>query len=250
MIRVQTEDVDIGQLIAAAKEPGTGAVVVFDGVVRDDGITEMELEAYEDVATQELVKIASTATEQFRLLHPEGATALFDAIFWGSQSLEKREGRKAIVIVTDGDDTYSKTTSHQALEAAHLADAVIYPVVVVPIANDAGRNIGGEHVLTFMAEGTGGRTFLPALGPDLNKAFADIVTELRTQYLLAFYPRGSQSTKDRFHKLEVRVKGPELQVSARNGYYGEVEAGGGPADARVSVGSETTGTAPEKGKKP
>lgn len=188
--------------------------------------------------------------QQFRLLHPEGATALFDAIFWGSQSLEKREGRKAIVIVTDGDDTYSKTTSHQALEAAHLADAVIYPVVVVPIANDAGRNIGGEHVLTFMAEGTGGRTFLPALGPDLNKAFADIVTELRTQYLLAFYPRGSQSTKDRFHRLEVRVKGPELQVSARNGYYGEVEAGGGPADARVSVGSETTRTAPEKGKKP
>ncbi len=50
MIRVQTEDVDIGALIKAAKEPGTGAVVVFDGVVRDDGITEMELEAYADVA--------------------------------------------------------------------------------------------------------------------------------------------------------------------------------------------------------
>jgi len=69
MIVIQTEDVDIGALIIAAKKHGTGAVVVFDGIVRDDDITEMELEAYEDVATQELVKIADTATEQFRLLH-------------------------------------------------------------------------------------------------------------------------------------------------------------------------------------
>jgi len=69
MIVIQTEDVDIGALIIAAKKHGTGAVLVFDGIVRDDDITEMELEAYEDVATQELVKIADTATEKFRLLH-------------------------------------------------------------------------------------------------------------------------------------------------------------------------------------
>ncbi|MFA5269871.1 MAG: molybdenum cofactor biosynthesis protein MoaE [Methanoregula sp.] len=69
MIRVQTEDVDIGALIQAAKEPGTGAVVVFDGVVRDDGITEMELEAYADVAVAEMEKISTEATTQFRLQH-------------------------------------------------------------------------------------------------------------------------------------------------------------------------------------
>ncbi|HZK30095.1 MAG TPA: molybdenum cofactor biosynthesis protein MoaE [Methanoregula sp.] len=69
MIAIQTGDVDIGALIDAAKKMGTGAVVVFDGVVRDDDITEMELEAYEDVAIQELQKIAKDATEQFRLLH-------------------------------------------------------------------------------------------------------------------------------------------------------------------------------------
>jgi molybdopterin synthase catalytic subunit len=69
MIAIQTDDVDIGALIKAAKKKGTGAVVVFDGVVRDDDITEMELEAYEDVAMQELKKIAKDATEQFRLLH-------------------------------------------------------------------------------------------------------------------------------------------------------------------------------------
>jgi molybdopterin synthase catalytic subunit len=84
MIAIQTDDVDICALIASAKKQGTGAVVVFDGVVRDDDITEMELEAYEDVAMQELEKIAKAyedvamqelekiakdATKQFQLLH-------------------------------------------------------------------------------------------------------------------------------------------------------------------------------------
>ena len=69
MIAIQTNDVDIGALIEAAKKKGTGAIVVFDGVVRDDEITEMELEAYEDVAIQELEKIARDATHQFNLLH-------------------------------------------------------------------------------------------------------------------------------------------------------------------------------------
>ena len=69
MIAIQTDDFDIGALIEAAKKQGTGAVVVFDGVVRDDDITEMELEAYEDVARQELEKIARDATLQFNLLH-------------------------------------------------------------------------------------------------------------------------------------------------------------------------------------
>ena len=61
MISIQTDDVDIGALIIAAKKHGTGAVVVFDGIVRDDEITEMELEAYEDIAIQELEKIAKDA---------------------------------------------------------------------------------------------------------------------------------------------------------------------------------------------
>jgi molybdopterin synthase catalytic subunit len=69
MIAIQTEDVDIGKLIRAAQKPGTGAVVVFDGIVRDDDITEMEVEAYEDVATRELEKLAGDATERFNLLH-------------------------------------------------------------------------------------------------------------------------------------------------------------------------------------
>jgi len=69
MITIQKDDVDIGDLIKGAKKHGTGAVVIFDGVVRDDDITEMELEAYEDVAKSELEKIANDAIKQFDLLH-------------------------------------------------------------------------------------------------------------------------------------------------------------------------------------
>jgi molybdopterin synthase catalytic subunit len=68
MISIQAEDVDIGALIAAAKQPGMGALVVFDGIVRDDDIREMELEAYRDVAERELGEIAGEATEKFGLL--------------------------------------------------------------------------------------------------------------------------------------------------------------------------------------
>jgi Ca-activated chloride channel family protein len=121
-----------------------------------------------------------------------------------------------------------------------MSDAVIYPVVVVPITNEAGRNTGGEHALIFMAEGTGGRTFFPTFGKELDKAFADIVTELRTQYYLGYYPRGVPLPKDPFHKLEIRLSSPnlassDLRVSARNGYYGEAEGAGGSPDAHIAV---------------
>jgi Ca-activated chloride channel family protein len=175
---------------------------------------------------------------RLKTLHGEAGTALYDAIFLAARDLEPREGRKVIVIITDGGDTASSKDVHAALEGAQLADAVIYPVVVMPITNDAGRNIGGEHALQFMAEGTGGRPFLPSLGAELDKAFGEIITELRTQYLLAFYPHDVPLTKDRFHKLEVRVGRPELRVSARNGYYGEVEGGTGTPGARTSIDPE------------
>jgi Ca-activated chloride channel family protein len=173
---------------------------------------------------------------RLKLMHGDAGTAMYDAVYLGARRLEPRQGRKVIVVVTDGGDTVSKFTVHQALEAAQLADAVIYAIVVMPITNDAGRNTGGEHALDFMANGTGGRCFLPTVGTELDKAFTSIITELRTQYLLGFYPKGVPLSKDRFHKLEVRVTRPDLRVSARNGYYGEVEGGhGGPAEDRVTV---------------
>ena len=173
-----------------------------------------------------------------KTMQGEAGTAMYDAIFYAARDLEPREGRKAIVVVTDGGDTVSKHDLQSALQEAQLADAVIYAIVVVPITNEAGRNIGGEHALQFMAESTGGRTFLPSVGAALDRAFTDILTELRTQYLLGFYPRAVPPTKDAFHKLDVRVKSPDLRVSARNGYYGEVEGVSGSPDERISISPE------------
>ena len=172
---------------------------------------------------------------RLKTLRGEAGTTLYDALYFASQALETRTGRKAIVVVTDGGDTFSKYTLKQALEAAQLADAVIYPIVVMPITNDAGRNIGGENALTFMAQGTGGRTFLPTIGAELDRAFSDILAELRTQYLLGFYPRNVPLTSNRYHTLEVRTTSKELRVSARTGYYGEVEGTGGSPASRNSV---------------
>ena len=101
-----------------------------------------------------------------------------------------------------------------------MADAVIYSVLVMPITNDAGRNVGGENALTTLGERTGGRVFAPSLGPGIDRAFSDILKELRTQYLLAYYPKAVPLTKDPFHRLDVKVRA-DLRVSARNGYYGE-----------------------------
>jgi Ca-activated chloride channel family protein len=175
---------------------------------------------------------------RLKLLHAEAGTALYDAVYLAGLGLEPRAGRKVMVIVTDGGDTFSKKSLKGALEQAQLADAIIYPIVVMPITNEAGRNVGGEHALQFMAEGTGGRPFFPNVGAALDKAFTDIITELRTQYLIGFYPQNVSASKNRFHTLEVRVKRPDLQVSARNGYYGEFEGAGGSEDDRVTISPE------------
>jgi Ca-activated chloride channel homolog len=159
--------------------------------------------------------------QQLKQLKSEGGTSLYDAIYLASRELETRDGRHVMVIVTDGGDTTSVKDFHQALEAAQLADALLYPVLVVPITNDAGRNVGGENALTTLAAGTGGRVFLPTLGAELDRAFSDILRELRTQYLIGFYPKDVPLTKDRFHMLKVSVQGRNLRVITRSGYYGE-----------------------------
>ena len=158
-----------------------------------------------------------------RSFKSEAGTSMYDAIYLSSHELEDRQGRRVIIVVTDGGDTTSSKSFHDALEAAQRADAVLYAVLVIPITGDAGRNTGGEHALTTMSAGTGGRVFEPTIGPALDQAFSDILRDLRTQYLVGFYPRGVPPTKNRFHRLEVRVSQPGLRVLTRSGYYGIAE---------------------------
>ena len=96
---------------------------------------------------------------------------MYDAILLASRDIEDRPGRKVLIIVTDGGDTVSRATFERAAEAAQLADAVIFPVLVVPISNNAGRNIGGENALTTLAQRTGGRVFAPTVGQGNGSGF-------------------------------------------------------------------------------
>lgn len=176
---------------------------------------------YEVTRRVAFTRRAETFEAALRKLKPEGGTSLYDAIYLACQELEDREGRRVLVVVTDGGDTTSAKEYHEALKAAHMADAVIYPILVMPIRSDAGRNIRGENALTGLALATGGRVFAPSVGAPLDEAFREILRELRTQYLLGYYPRGVPRSKDGFHRIEVRVRRPGLQVSARSGYYEE-----------------------------
>jgi Ca-activated chloride channel family protein len=157
-------------------------------------------------------------------LRGEAGTALYDAILLASRDIQDRKGRKILVIVTDGGDTVSRADFNRAVEAAQVADAVIYPILIVPIVNDAGRNVGGENALTTFSLRTGGRVFQASLGAALDQSFDQILRDLRTQYLLAFYPSNVPPSKERFHTLDISVAQPELHVQSRNGYYGVAQA--------------------------
>ncbi|HEU0122828.1 MAG TPA: VWA domain-containing protein [Bryobacteraceae bacterium] len=156
-----------------------------------------------------------------RGLKAEAGTSLYDAILLGSEELGHRDGRRVLIVVTDGGDTTSSTNFHAALEGAHRNDAVIYPILVVPIENDAGRNIGGEHALTQFANGTGGKVFQPTVGAALDRAFDAILRDLRTQYLLGYYPKNVPASRNRFHTVKVDTTTPGLRVQTRSGYYGD-----------------------------
>ena len=190
---------------------------------------------YQVVKHNHFTRNAGSIERSLRTLHGEAGTSLYDAIYLASREMEYRDGRRIMVIVTDGGDTTSTMDFHAALQAAQLADTVIYPILVVPIPNDAGRNVGGENALTTLAQGTGGRVFAPTLGAELDKAFTDLIQDLRTQYLLAFYPRGIPLTKNRFHRLDVKVRNPQLRVLARNGYYGEAINDSGSPNGKISL---------------
>jgi Ca-activated chloride channel family protein len=155
-------------------------------------------------------------------LRGDWATALYDAICAGSERLGKREGRKVLVVVSDGDDTAKSSTYAQALEAALRNEVMIYSLIDVPIEASAGRDTGGEHALITLAEQTGGKHFYVSEG-GLDKAFARISDDLRTQYLIGYYPQHQAPGTD-FHRVVVtvpRAAADEFNVRNKAGYYAE-----------------------------
>jgi Ca-activated chloride channel family protein len=150
------------------------------------------------------------------------ATALYDAIYLASQRLGKKDGRKVLVLVSDGGDTADNTTYDQALEQALRNNVMIYSIIDVPIEASAGRDTGGEHALITIAEQTGGKSFYADDG-GLDKAFSRVSDDLRTQYLIGYYPK-NQEPGVNFHRLQVKVPRASAQafnIRYRTGYYAD-----------------------------
>lgn len=150
------------------------------------------------------------------------ATALYDAIYLVSRNLDRRKGRKVIVLITDGGDTISKVDYKEAVRAAEEAEALVYSIIIVPIESSAGRETGGEHALIQLSEDTGGKYYYATSTSQLDEAFRKISDELRTQYLLAYYP-GQHTSFSEFRRIQVSITGvpesAEYHVRHRAGYY-------------------------------
>jgi Ca-activated chloride channel family protein len=150
------------------------------------------------------------------------ATALYDAIFLASQALSRRQGRKVMVVITDGGDTVSQTNYKEALRAAQESESIIYSIIIVPIEASAGRDTGGEHALIQISEDTGGKYYYATSLTQLDEAFRRISDELRTQYLLAYYPTQRFSNSE-FRQLRIDLlnapPGGPYQSHYRAGYY-------------------------------
>ncbi|MGA2252370.1 VWA domain-containing protein [Terracidiphilus sp.] len=177
-------------------------------------------------------------------LRGSDATALYDAIYLGSQGLARKDGRKVLVLVSDGGDTAKSTTYDQALEQALRAEVMIYSIIDVPIEASAGRDLGGEHALITLAEQTGGKSFYAnAGGPGgvgLDKAFQQVSDDLRTQYVIGYYPRNQEPGRN-FHRITITVPRAgqdasgqdQFNIRYRTGYYAD-----SPMKARPGAGGD------------
>lgn len=177
--------------------------------------------------------------------HSRGGTALYDAIFLASDELmKKQQGRKALIILSDGVDRGSKETLASAIQTAQRADTVIYSILFKDedegyghqggmMGPHGGMGGGGHHggggrypqeerpdgkeILTQISKETGGRLFQVSKKETVDKIYADIQEELRSQYSLGYTP--DKDTGAGYHKILVTVKDKEMVVQARDGYY-------------------------------
>jgi len=172
----------------------------------------------------ELVADLTDNTEKLnnaiKSLRPGGGTALYDAIFFACrdklmQDQPRHKFRRAMVILSDGEDNQSRYTRDQALEMAHKADVVIYTIST----NRTGMEGDGDKIMKYFAEQTGGQVFFPFKAQDLAQSFENIANELRHQYNVLYRPEPLK-TDGLYHPVEVKVRGrKDLVVRARHGYY-------------------------------
>ncbi len=152
-------------------------------------------------------------------LRDGGGTALYDAIYHAChdkllKEQSDRPQRRALVILSDGDDNQSEYTQAQAVEMAQRAEVIIYAIST----DDSGLILRGDKNLEKIAEATGGRAFFPFKMKDIKNSFAAIEDELRSQYVVSYHPADFDAD-GRYRSIEISALKKDLQVRARKGYY-------------------------------
>ena len=168
----------------------------------------------------DLIDDPEKLAKAIRNLRPGGGTSLYDAIYFAcrdrlSQDQPRHKFRRAVIIVSDGDDNQSRVTRDQALEMAQKADAVLYAIStnISKIEGD------GDKVLRYLTTETGGQAFFPFKVQDLAQDFENIANELRRQYNIFYRPEPLKAD-GLFHAINLKVNGrKDLVVRARKGYY-------------------------------
>jgi Ca-activated chloride channel family protein len=151
-------------------------------------------------------------------IHAKGMTTLNDAVVEASRTLAERpEHRKAIVILSDGMDTFSKASAEKAVESALAVGASIYAVDMSALELSGGAGRQGAPTLKGFADKTGGRFIATAGGPALRDAFSGIADELGHQYTLAYRPVNT-ARDGKWRKIEVKLSREDLTVRTRKGY--------------------------------
>jgi Ca-activated chloride channel family protein len=146
-------------------------------------------------------------------LSPGAGTSLYDAVCLGSGELERRPAgrRRVVVLVTDAGETTSRCKFEDARHAALQAEILLYTIVIRAVKNDSFRNLAGEHALATITDSTGGAMFWADDASQLDPYYTEIDRELRTQYLLAFYPQPKPPRRSIRH-IEVRVAAGDIQA--------------------------------------
>ena len=143
-------------------------------------------------------------------LQPWGTTGLYDAIIQSIEAIQAAKGRRALVVLSDGNDRYSTATAEQALDRARRSDVIVYPVAL-------GRT--RPPLFAELATLTGGRSFQPRDAGQLTTTMTAVAGELRHQYLIGYVPsRPIAGGEDRWRAITVRVNRADIAVRARDGY--------------------------------
>jgi VWFA-related protein len=170
--------------------------------------------------TQEFTDNTEKLSIGVRALQPGGGTAMYDALYFACRDrLMKAEHtgpiRRAIILLSDGDDNQSHVTREEAIEMAQRAEVIVYTIST----NISGSIQRGDKVLERIAEATGGRSFEPFQLHDVANAFSEIQDELRSQYALSYKPADFRAD-GRFHTIEILAQTHKnLKVRSRHGYY-------------------------------